>query len=158
VDWARAISNGTIRFYEAIRSKKADEAATDALRGDLSELRGRKYALVVTFRRNGEAVPTPVWFGLAEDRLYFRSVSNLAKLRRIAEHPTVLVAPCTANGRPTGPAVYGAASLLTTPSDQAVAEAAIRRNYGLGRRIYARLIGRRVAGTYVEIRPLAAGN
>jgi PPOX class probable F420-dependent enzyme len=150
---AHAISNTSIRFYESIRSKRASTAASNVRHGDLRSLQGHKYALIVTFRANGEPVPTPVWFGLDDGRLFFRSVATGAKLRRIAVRPGVVVAACTANGHPRGPSIHGRARLLTAPADESRAEAAIRRNYGLARRIYVRFVSAKVAGTYVEIRP-----
>jgi PPOX class probable F420-dependent enzyme len=147
---ANAASKATIHFYEAIRSPRAyDAISTEGVAG-FTALAGKQYALLVTFRTSGEPVPTPVWFGLADEKLYFRSVATAAKLRRIATHPNVLVAPCTANGRPIGPAAPGAARILE-PDEYSTAERAIRGNYGLSRRIYMRTIAGDVAGTYVEV-------
>jgi PPOX class probable F420-dependent enzyme len=152
---ANAASNTTIRFYEAIKSPRAYDSVTTDDGNGFADLKGRKYALLVTFRKNGEPVPTPVWFGLADEKLYFRSVATTAKLARIATQPNVLVAPCTANGRPRGHAVPGAARILS-PDECSIAERALRANYGLSRRIYMRTIARHVAGTYVEVRPGAS--
>ena len=45
---------------------------------------GRKYALLVTFRNDGTAVPTPVWFALLDSRhLVARSEERTAKVRRL---------------------------------------------------------------------------
>jgi hypothetical protein len=151
MQWAQQFSDLTIRFYEAIRSREAGQATKLGRTSSLASLRGQKYALVVTYRKSGHAVPTPVWFGLDDDRLYFRSVDTGRKLARIASNPQVLVAPCTANGRPTGPSVPAFARLLTSSGDEARAEAAIRANYGISRRIYMRAIASRVAGRYVEV-------
>ena len=151
--WADTVSNVSIRFYEAIRSERADEAAATPASGTLASLHGHRHALVVTYRRDGQPVPTPVWFGLSDDRLYFRSIATAHKLRRIAHDPAVLVAPCTTGGRPTGPPVRARARVLTAPDDEATAERAIRANYGIGRRLYVRLVGTRVPGRYVEVEP-----
>ena len=149
--WADRLSQASIRLYEATRSDAATDAAEMPPTGSMRSLEGQRYALVVTFRRTGEPVPTPVWFGLDAGRLYFRSVATGHKLRRIAHTPRVLVAPCTGNGRPTGPAVAATARILNTPADEATAESAISANNGLARRVYARLIGPRVPGVYVEV-------
>lgn len=35
-------------------------------------LAGRKYALLITYRKTGEGVPSPIWFGRDDvDRVYF---------------------------------------------------------------------------------------
>jgi uncharacterized protein len=124
------------RFYDRIRSSSANDAATDSTTGSFDHVRGHKYCLIVTFKRSGEAVPTPVWFGLDEaGRLYFRTGAAVAKLRRIRNNPRVLVAPCTVRGKPRGPSVEGTAREL--PEEEwEHAEAAIQSNYGLGRRLY----------------------
>ena len=101
------------RFYDRIRSSAATRAAEGSMAGTFDHLRGHKYALVVTFKKDGSAVPTPIWFGLdAEGRLYFRTGAEVAKVRRIRRQPRVLVAPCTVRGRPLGPSVEGTARVL----------------------------------------------
>ena len=111
---------------------------------------------MVTFRRSGEAVPTPVWAGLADGRLYFRSEKRVGKIKRIRANPRVLVAPCDSRGKPLGEAVEGRARILP-PSEEPTAEAAIQSNFGLGRRMYegvAMNLG--PEGVYVEVTPTAA--
>jgi len=154
MSWAQRFSDTSIRFYERIRSREAAHAATAETSGSLSALDGHKYALVVTFRADGDPVPTPVWFGIAQGRLYFRSVSTGHKLGRLARNPSVLVAPCSANGRPTGAPFRARARLLATAEEEATAERAIRGNYGLARGLYARIISSRVPGRYVEVIPV----
>ena len=145
------------RFYDRIRSRAARRAAEGpAARGSFESLRGHKYALVVTFKRDGTAVPTPVWFGLDDEgRMYFRTGADVAKVRRIRNDPRVLVAPCTVRGKPVGASVEGTARVVD-PGEREHAEAAIQGNYGLGRRLYER--GADAVGgdeAYVEIAPAA---
>ena len=124
------------RFYDRVRSGAAKRAADHSTTGGFGQLKGHKYCLVVTFKRDGEAVPTPVWFGLDSDgRLNFRTGSEVAKVRRIRNNPRVPVAPCNVRGKPLGPSVEGTARVLGA-EDTARAEAAIQSNYGLGRRLY----------------------
>jgi PPOX class probable F420-dependent enzyme len=127
-------------------------AATPAVDG-LEHLAGRKYCTVVSHRRDGTPVATPVWFGTAGGRLYFRSLADAAKLRRIARDARVLVAPCTARGRPTGPPCEGRARILLDEAEAAAAERAIQANYGAGRRAYERAI-RDAPACYVAVDPV----
>jgi uncharacterized protein len=143
------------RFYDRIRSRDAHRAADrPEARGSFDSLRGHKYGLVVTFKRDGTPVPTPVWFGLdGEGRLYFRTGAEVAKVRRLRAEPRVLVAPCTVRGKPLGPSVEGRARMLGA-AEKEHAEAAIQSNYGLGRRLYegaADAVGADEA--YVEVVP-----
>ena len=142
-------------FYDRIRSRAARKAAEGPVaRGSLESLRGHKYALVVTFKRDGTAVPTPVWFGLDDQgRMYFRTGAEVAKVRRIRSNPRVLVAPCTVRGKPVGGSVEGTARVVGE-GEREHAESAIQSNYGLGRRIYesaADAVGGDEA--YVEVAP-----
>jgi PPOX class probable F420-dependent enzyme len=124
------------RFYDRLRSRAAYGAADRSTTGSFDHLDGCKYALIVTFKRNGESVPTPVWFGLDDQgRLHFRTGPEVAKLRRIRNNPRVLVAPCTVRGKPLGPSIEGIARELPA-GEREHAEAAIQSNYGLGRRLY----------------------
>ena len=119
-------------------------------------LRGRQHCLVVSFRRSGEPVQTPVWFGLDGDRVCFRSEERTAKVKRIRANPRVLVAPCDSRGKPAGPAAQGRARILSADREQA-AEAAIQANFGLGRKLYegvAMNLGPK--GAYVEVEPVEA--
>jgi PPOX class probable F420-dependent enzyme len=146
------------RFYDRVRSPAAKRAAEHATTGTFEHLEGHKYCLIVTFKRDGEAVPTPVWFGLdAEGRLYFRTGADVAKVRRIRNDPRVLIAPCGVRGKPHGPSVEGTARVLGA-EDRERAETAIQSNYGLGRRLYESAADA-VGGdeTYVEVVPAGTG-
>ena len=44
-----------------------------------SEIRGQKYISLTTFRKNGVAVATPVWFGEEGDKLYVMTRSDMGK-------------------------------------------------------------------------------
>ena len=149
---AERISDGWNRFMGRIRSPKALEV-TEATTSGLGHLRGHKYCLLVTFRRSGEPVPTPVWFGLDGERLYARSERRVGKVKRIAADPRVLVAPCDSRGKPLGPAAEGRARLLSE-ADEEVAERAIQANFGVGRKLYegvAMNLG--PEGVYLEVTP-----
>jgi uncharacterized protein len=147
---AEWLADASSRLYDTVRSPRAQQAAERAAKGDLESLRGHKYCLVTTFRRSGEPVPTPVWFGLADGRLYFRSYADSAKIKRIRANPSVLVGPCSVRGNPKGPMIEASARLLSAGQEEA-AEQAIQENYGLFRRAYEGSFSMRVEGTYVEL-------
>jgi len=118
---------------------------------DLDPLRGHKYCLLISFRRSGEPVPTPVWFGLAGGRAYFNTRERNARVKRIRRNPHVRVGPCTFRGRPLGPLAEGSARLVP-PAKEELAEGALRSNYGLLRRAYYATFGGRGEPTvYVEV-------
>jgi PPOX class probable F420-dependent enzyme len=72
----------------------------------------QKTVLVTTYRRDGRPVGTPVSLAVDGDHVYLRSFEQAGKTRRIRHIPRVEVAPSTARGRPTGPAVQATARRL----------------------------------------------
>jgi PPOX class probable F420-dependent enzyme len=137
---------GRIRHPDAL---EVTEAATTGF----GHLAGHKHCLLVTYRRDGEAIPTPVWFGIGDGNVYARSEERVGKVKRIRANPQVLVAPCDNRGKPKGPAARGRARILPA-ADEEMAERAIQSNFGLGRRMYegvAMSVG--PEGVYIEVEP-----
>jgi PPOX class probable F420-dependent enzyme len=151
---AERISDGWYGFLDRIRHPDASSIASARGVG-YDALRGHKHCLVVTYRRSGEAVPTPVWFGLADGKVYFRTEERVAKVKRIRANDSVLIAPCDSRGKPLGPAAEGRARILPA-GEEAHAESAIQANFGLGRRAYKTVVARPGPRfVYVEVTPNA---
>ena len=72
----------------------------------------QSYLLLTTFKRDGTAIPTPVWFAAAGGKLYVYSGKNAGKVKRIRATGRVEVCPCTMKGKPTGPAITGQGTVL----------------------------------------------
>jgi len=49
-----------------------------------STLEGHRYMRLTTYRRDGEAVSTPVWFAILDDRIHVFTDNESGKVRR---HP-----------------------------------------------------------------------
>ena len=138
-------------IYDRVRHGKAPDAATaEAVPWEPERLRGRKYCLLVTYRRDGRAVPTPVWFGVGDGRLYVRTEAPTAKVKRVRRDPRARVAPCSVRGKPLGPPMEGVARLLEGEGEQR-AERAIASNYGLFRRLYERFVVGEEGTCYLEV-------
>jgi uncharacterized protein len=142
-------------FYDRARHKAAFEsAAQPGTASDFAGLQGQKYALLVTFRKDGTAVPTPVWFALLDDRRLVASTEErTAKVRRIRRDPRARVFPCDPRGKPLGPGVEGTARILENTEDCELAEAALDRHYGRTRRIYEKLMAPKDGMVYLEVAP-----
>ena len=67
------------------------------------EISGQRYINLVTFRKNGTGVPTPVWFGEENGRLYVMTNGKSGKAKRLRHNPEVRIAPSTISGKVTGP-------------------------------------------------------
>jgi uncharacterized protein len=87
-----------------------------------------KYISMTTYRRDGTAVATPVWFVQEGGRLLVRTGTASGKVKRIHRNPAVRVAACTAGGRLRGQQVSGVARLLGGAEADA-AERLITRKY-----------------------------
>jgi uncharacterized protein len=94
-------------------------------RDPFATLRRASVALLTTFRRDGRPVGTPVGFNLTNGKLYFTTWTTTGKVKRIANNPSVTLAPCTRAGKATGPAIAGTARRLD--SDEATQVLAIVR-------------------------------
>ena len=118
-------------------------------------MRGHHYCLLVSFRRSGEPVPTPVLFGLRDGKLYFRTEAGTAKLARIANDPTVRVTPCNWRGKPLGPVAQGSARLLSA-GEADDAYAVLREHYTFGDRLFEGMVDRLpIDMVYMEVVPRA---
>jgi uncharacterized protein len=95
-------------------------------------IQGQKYISLKTFRKNGQAVSTPMWFGEEDNKLFAMTRSISGKYKRIRNNSQVRVAPCTIRGVVTGPEFAGAARILPV-EDHARARRAINRKYWAAR-------------------------
>jgi PPOX class probable F420-dependent enzyme len=149
------VENLNNKFLDSIRHKAAFEIARqEGIRADFSTFRGRRQCLLVTFKRSGDAVPSPVNFGLSADGLlYFRCDPDSAKVKRMTRDPHVRVCACSLRGKPLGPLVEGTARILEG-ADAEVAQPIVAANWDFFNRIYERTVDRmNVPITYVEVRP-----
>lgn len=151
---AHRISRKQDRLFDRVRDRSAAGAASlPGTTDTFAALAGEQFALLVTFRRSGEPVPTPVWFGLQDGCAYVESLADAGKVKRLRHDRRVRVAPCTLRGRPKGPFADGVGRILGAAEEQK-AEAALDRHYGSPRRLYVRLGNRLgVRSVYLELTP-----
>ena len=76
-----------------------------------------RYLSVTSFKRDGTAVATPVWFVSDGVRLFAFTDLHSAKVRRIRHNPRVLVASCWANGKLRHDPLPAHAEVLTADAD-----------------------------------------
>src|SRR5215204_741889 len=87
------------------------EAATATIPA-LAPFVRQKTVLVTTYRQDGRPVGTPVSLAVDGDHASLRSFEQAGKTRRLRHNPRVDIAPSTARGRPTGPALQATARRL----------------------------------------------
>jgi PPOX class probable F420-dependent enzyme len=150
-----AVFNG--RMIARAAPRGAREIAHVPRTGSPAEIPPSKRSLLVTYRRSGKPVPTPVWAAAAGGRLYVRSERAAGKVKRLRRDPRLLVAPCTVRGRPLG-APFEARARVLDVEEEPIGERALATRYGLGREIFERVMDiLRVDMCYLEITPGAWG-
>jgi PPOX class probable F420-dependent enzyme len=141
------------RLAARLAPRKARNVGLSQRDGTVQAVGDRKYALLVTYRRDGTPVPTPTWAAEKDGRLYIRSERESGKVKRLRRDPRVLVAPCTARGKPVG-ALLEATARVLPPEAEGDAEAALARCYGPVRALFEWIVDRmRVDMCYLEISP-----
>jgi hypothetical protein len=97
-----------------------------------AELQNKSYISLTTFRKNGIAVPTPVWFAERDGKIYVMAKSDSGKCKRIRNNPQVRIAPCNVRGKVTGPEFPAHARILPTEESKPGQET-IRAKYWMTR-------------------------
>lgn len=96
----------------------------------LTEIGAAKYVLLTTFRKDGSAVPTPLWAALDGDRLLMWTVTDSHKVKRIRRTPRVTIAACDVRGNQKGEAVEANAVVLDDAGTDHARDV-ITRKYGI---------------------------
>lgn len=112
----------------------------------------QKTVVVTTYRRDGTPVATPVSIAVEGERAYLRSFERAWKTRRIRNNPAVTVAPSTARGARTGPAIEATARQLSG-AEYDRAGRALARKYPMLQGVLVPLahrLGRRKTGRTVH--------
>lgn len=151
---SRRLVAANARLLNRSRSAKAGTVLDlPVAHGGFDALRGHTHMLLVTYRRDGTPVPTPVWFGQDGDRLYVWTEEEAFKAKRLRRRASALVAPCTPRGAPTGVPVAARGRVLDDAEGRERAAAVIRRSWGPLRRLFERA-SRPVTGVvYLELVP-----
>jgi PPOX class probable F420-dependent enzyme len=91
-----------------------------------------KYLSLTSFKRDGSAVATPVWFVVEDGRVLVNTDPQSFKAKRIRHNPAVTIAPCSASGRLRGESMPAQAELLPAGELERV-EQLIARKYRFDR-------------------------
>lgn len=119
-------------------------------------LQRAKYLSFATFRKNGNAVETPVWFAEEDDCFYLFSAQDAGKIKRLRNSGRSRIAACTVTGRLTGEWVDTEAEILSDAKDTTQALDALRQKYGWQMRLtdcMSTLSGKMKQRAYIRVRP-----
>ena len=113
---------------------------------------------LVTLRRDGTEVATPVWFVAWQGLLCLRTAAHFGKVRRLRNNPAVRYAPCDWHGSVNGPWLQGTAELIVASDARAaVIDRLLDEKYGERRAAMSRLmVAEGMQAVFVAIRPDAA--
>jgi hypothetical protein len=92
-------------------------------------LSGQAFLQLTTYRRDGRAVPTPVWFAQDGDTLFVITDARSGKVKRIRNRGEVTVAPCTVDGTPLGDPSPAVAQLVADEATAVRARDALAAKY-----------------------------
>ena len=66
-----------------------------------------RYLNLETYRKNGQAVKTPVWFVVADEIIFIITTPNTGKVKRLHHNKTVRIVSSNFKGEPKGEWIEG---------------------------------------------------
>lgn len=111
-----------------------------------------EFIVLTTYRRDGRAVPTTVWFAYGDGKVYITTGSSAGKIKRVRNNGHVQMTPSDRTGNLLEkPQVQGKAHEATT-EEGVVAHALLEQKYG---EHFRQLTSARTAGerTYIVVEP-----
>ena len=97
----------------------------------------QQYMSLTTFRKNGEAKATAVWFAQADNKLYVYTGVESWKVKRIKNNPLVEIAPCKSSGELIGNEKASGQARILSADEDAIARQALKKKYGLMKSVFA---------------------
>mgnify|MGYP001293191183 CR=1 FL=1 len=98
-------------------------------------LENGQFINLTTFRKNGQAVATPVWFVWHEDRLYVFTQEQSGKAKRIRSNGRALIAPSDVRGNPLGEFISARGRVLRDEEKIKQVDRLFDKKYGIQRKL-----------------------
>ena len=146
------------RGMDKMRHRGAfDVAAMTPSRSSFTGFDKTRQIVLVTFKRAGEAMPSPIYHGVADGKIYVRTDASTGKVKRLRNDPQVVVVPCSLRGKPKGQAVAGLARILPQDEHQK-ADRVIAANWSPWVKLFERSLVKAydaldIPAAYIEITP-----
>ncbi len=112
----------------------------------IQELSQAEYLSLVTFRKSGKEVATPVWAAEEGGCFYVFSEGKAGKVKRLKNSPRARLATCTVSGTVTGDSHQAKATILDSEREIQTAYRVLRKKYGW--KMFLLDLGSRIAGKY----------
>lgn len=98
---------------------------------NLDELNDPKYIAFESFKKNGDAVNTPLWVVAADGNLYAWTAADSWKVKRVRNNPNVRVAVSDSSGTPQGEWVDAQAMIIDSPDEEVKMRQRLAKKYKL---------------------------
>ncbi len=124
------------------------------LRPMATELDDARYINILSYKRDGGGVETPVWAAPLDGKLVVFTNRDSFKVKRIGRNPKVRVARCDARGKVLGPWIDATCGISADPAKNARIMGALGDKYGFQIKVlnfFAGLVGRDKQRAYLEI-------
>ncbi|MFX0007009.1 MAG: PPOX class F420-dependent oxidoreductase [Promethearchaeota archaeon] len=72
-----------------------------------------KYISLITYKKNGDPIATPVWFVENDNKIYVVTLQGRYKFKRITNNPNVKIVPSSMRGKPKSEYINGMARILS---------------------------------------------
>lgn len=89
-----------------------------------------RYLNLLTYRKSGAEIPTPVWFAPHRGFFYAFSAGEAGKVKRLRNSPRARIAPCDWRGTLRGEWQQAKAFLVEDAAERKAAFRALRCKYG----------------------------
>ncbi len=113
-----------------------------------------RYVSLMTFRRKGTGVATPIWVAALDGELYAVTDGTSAKMKRLKASDRIRLALCDVRGKVQGEWTQGRARRVEDGYLIAQATSALARKYGwqfTGLQFFSRLFGRIGRRAFIQI-------
>lgn len=120
----------------------------------LQELATERYVSLVTFRRNGNGVPTPIWVAGYDGKLYAVTNGTSVKMKRLKANDRIRLAACDARGNVRGEWAEGHARRIDDAALMERAQQALESKYGWQvtvLKFFSTLFGRAKLRAFIEM-------
>ncbi len=120
-------------------------------------LERENYISLVTFRKDGRKVATPVWFASTGGELYVFTMANSGKVKRLRNSSRSQFAACDIRGTVHAAWSDAETHILEDPAEEESARLALRRKYRVQMAVadlFGRLTGRSRHRAYLRVTPL----
>jgi PPOX class probable F420-dependent enzyme len=101
----------------------------------LAAFANEKHLNLMTFKKDGTGVPTPVWFVETGGTIYVYTLADAWKVKRVRNNPKVRIAPCDMRGKLKGEWVDAQARLVAESAETKRAHDLLDKKYGWMKKI-----------------------